>query len=85
MINLNTLNLEQTQAIHLIDNQYIGTNNYMGVVYFWHYDYRHYLRSASTHIKKLTHKALLKAGLDVGEASPEHEAIIKHYTRNVIM
>jgi hypothetical protein len=59
-----------------LDRTLIGGPNYMGVDYFWHYEYRHYLRDASEVERVRVHKKLLKAGLKVDGCSKQHEQII---------
>ena len=59
-----------------LDKTFIGTPNYMGVAYFWHYEYRHYLRDASEIERVRVHKRFLKAGLRVDGCSKKHEQII---------
>jgi hypothetical protein len=64
-----------------LDASFVGTPDYMGIAYFWHYDFRHYLRDSSRYRRRLVHKHLLDAGLDPVGNSAEHEAIIKRYAR----
>ena len=59
-----------------LDKTFIGGPNYMGVDYFWHYEYRHCLRNASPVQRVRVHKKLLKAGLKVDGCSEKHEKII---------
>jgi len=59
-----------------LDRTFIGTVNYMGAVYFWNYEYRHYLRDATFTERVKVHSAFLAAGLAVNGDSPAHEAII---------
>ncbi len=67
-----------------LDKKFIGTNSYLGIAYFWSYDYRHYLRGQSpTRLQKI-HQELLKAGLTPHDVSSEHEEIIKKYRHNKI-
>ena len=63
-----------------LDKTFIGTPNYMGVNYFWHHEYRHYLRDASECKRVRVHHKLLKAGLKVDGSSDLHEAIITKET-----
>ena len=75
-INLETATWEATQAIYKIDKSFIGTEHYMGVGYFWHSDYKSYLRDASCSKRKRVHQKLLRAGLQVDGRSPAHAKII---------
>jgi len=63
--------------LKLIDKKFLGTPDYMGMEWFWHYDYRHYLRDASYETRKKVHDALIEVDLPLSESSPEHESIIK--------
>jgi len=76
-INLNTITGEAFVKIHEIDQNFISTNNYLGIAYFWSYEYRHYLRDASTSKRKLIHNTFLKNGLILDQASKKHFTIIK--------
>lgn len=67
------------EAIHelmQLDEKFIGTTNYLGIRYFWHYDYRHYLRDATYIQRQKVHNAFLKAGLKLNESSNAHLSII---------
>ena len=64
-----------------LDKSFIGTPDYMGMAYFWHYDYRHYLRDSSPYRRRLVHKHLCAAGLDPVGNTPEHTAIITQYAK----
>ena len=59
-----------------LDDTFIGTPNYMGIDYFWHSEYKHYLRDASPLKRVRVHHKLLKAGLKVDGCSKQHEQII---------
>jgi hypothetical protein len=64
-----------------LDKSFIGTPDYMGVAYFWHYDYRHYLRDSSRYRRRLVHKHLIMAGLDPTGNTKAHTEIILKYAR----
>jgi hypothetical protein len=64
-----------------LDASFIGTPDYMGVAYFWHYDYRHYLRDSSPYRRRLVHKHLMAAGLDPAGNTSAHTAIVERYSR----
>jgi len=42
-----------------LDSSLIGTPDYMGLAYFWHYTYRHYLRDASPINRHKVHSAFI--------------------------
>ena len=71
-----TLSCAADQALLNLDKTFIGTDDYMGMTYFWHYEYRHYLRDTSYARRRHVHTALLAAGLEVNGESKEHLAII---------
>jgi hypothetical protein len=64
-----------------LDASFIGTPDYMGIAYFWHYDFRHYLRDSSRYRRRLVHKHLIEAGLAPDGNTKEHESIITRYAR----
>ena len=63
-----------------LDRSFVGTSDYMGLVYFWNHAYRHYLRGASCGKRKLVHDRLIRAGLKLSDVSAEHTSIIEHVT-----
>jgi hypothetical protein len=64
-----------------LDKSFIGTPDYQGHAYFWHYDFRHHLRDSSRYRRRLVHKHLIMAGLDPAGNTAQHEAIITRYAR----
>jgi len=75
-INLNTTTFEAGQAVLKLDKTFVGTEHYMGVAYFWEYEYRYPMRDASVATCKAVHAKMLAAGLKVNECSPAHDEII---------
>ena len=75
-INLETITWEATDALLKLDATFVGTRSYLGLAYFWAYEYRHYLRSASVAQCKKVHKKWLEADLDFLETSQAHWNII---------
>ena len=67
---------EATAKLLALDESFIGTPDYMGLAYFWHYCYRHSLRDASRARRCRVHDALVRAGLPLNGESPAHDAII---------
>ena len=65
--------------LNALDKTFIGTNSYMGFAYFWGQDYKHVLRDANNTQRQRVHNAMVKAGLELTEASLEHEAIVIKY------
>jgi len=77
MLNTNTLSMEAYCAIRKLDDSFVGTHKYIGIAWFWNYEYRHSLRGASYYRRRLVHKALLADGLNLGGKSEEHRCIIE--------
>jgi hypothetical protein len=78
MINLNNITFKAFSDIYELDKRYVGTDDYLGVAYFWNYDYRHYLRDTNNHRRKRVHDLFLREGLDVGGSSDKHLKIIQN-------
>lgn len=81
MINLNVTTYKAFYKLFNLDTKFVGTINYMGVAYFWNYEYRHYLRDASTAKRIKVHNAFLNENLDVSGTSERHFEIIKSITK----
>lgn len=75
-INLNAITPDALDKIYRLDETFIGTPNYLGVAYFWHYDYRYILRELTPAQRVKVHTKFLKAGLPVNGNSPEHYSIL---------
>jgi hypothetical protein len=73
LLNLTTTALD---LLRKLDSCLVGTPHYMGIAYFWAYEYRHYLRDKEYETCRICHQELLLAGLDVSGVSDEHEKII---------
>lgn len=63
-------------AVYKADNNFIGTPDYMGLAYYWHHEYKYYLRDASAVHRRRIHHKLIKAGLPLDGMSDAHHAII---------
>ena len=76
-LNLNTLTLDAYRELCNIDRKFIGTKDYIGLVYFHNYGYRHILRDdPSISQRKRIHAELLKRDLKVDGISKEHNEVI---------
>jgi len=64
------------EIMHQLDKGAIGTYEYIGIAYFWDYEYRHYLRDCSESCRKRVHHKLLKTGLPVDGKSDAHHQLI---------
>jgi hypothetical protein len=68
------------EAVLWLDAGFVGTPDYMGLSWFWNYEYRHSLRDASASVRQRIHAAFLKAGLPPDGASSEHGEIVRKFT-----
>jgi hypothetical protein len=67
---------DQYKRLLAIDEEWKGSEHYMGLAYFWNYDYRFAMRDATANQRVRVHRAFLAAGLDLDGRTGEHEAII---------
>ena len=83
-LNITALEADAINALHITDQKLVGTKAYMGIAWFWHNEYKHYMRGDIKPITYLTrrrvHNALLNAGLAVDGSSDQHLAIVTRYT-----
>lgn len=70
------------EALLWLDAGFVGTPDYMGLAWFWNYEYRHQMRDASFAKRQRVHAAFLKAGLTVDDHSDEHAAIVNKEARS---
>lgn len=77
IINFSSISSEAFKMIHELDKSWIGSDNYIGLAYFWNYEYRHFLRDTTTSKRRRIHNKLLQTGLDVSGASDDHLSIIR--------
>ena len=61
-INMNTASPTARQALYALDKTYVGTEDYLGLAYYWDHEVKHWMRDASTAKRKKIHELLLKAG-----------------------
>ena len=80
-LNLDITSMDQMIELDRFDRTQIGTPNYLGIAYFWHYDFRHHLRDVSYSIRKKVHHALVKNNLALDEYSAEHLSIVERITK----
>ena len=64
-------------AINALDETLVGTPDYMGIAYFWNWDYRHSMRELSSDKRCRIHDGFIEAGLELGGTSEAHLVIIK--------
>jgi len=81
LLNLDTITTDAYFKLMDLDRKLVGTYNYLGIAYYWHYDFRHYLRDATPDKRKKVHNTFLVYNLKVDEVSQMHwkllEQIIK--------
>ena len=70
------MDFEGSVRVRELDEEFVGTLNYMGLGWFWNYEYRHYLRDATHPQRRQVHKKFVKADLATDGESPEHLSII---------
>lgn len=83
-LDLESISSKATMKLLELDRSLIGTPEYMGLAYFWAYEYRHFLRDCTVKSRKKVHDKILEAGLPVDSESPEVEAIVKRYVKGYI-
>jgi len=71
------ITFEAFDKIFKLDKTFVGTENYLGLAYFWAYGYRHYLRDCTMAKRRKIHKKWLQAGLNLEGISDQHLNIIK--------
>jgi len=81
LLNLDTITTDAYLKLYDLDSKLVGTYNYLGIAYYWHYAFRHYLRDATPDKRKKVHNTFLVYNLKVDEVSQMHlellEQIIK--------
>ena len=82
-INLNTITFEALSKLYQLDKSFVGTPNYMGMAYFWNYEYRHYLRDMSNYRRRLVHKNGLEENVDFLEVgNRQWDIILYHWEKD---
>lgn len=81
-VQLEALGIPVTGGVgHALDDTRVGTPFYSGHAFFWHNEYRHYMRDQPDVIRKKVHDALMKAGLDLSGRSRRHGEVISRFVR----
>ena len=75
--NSEVVTFEASQAIRQLDETFVGTDSYLGLAYFWAYEYRHYMRDCTMAKRRKVHKKFMQAGLELDGESEEHLDIIE--------
>ena len=83
-----------TSDVLITDEARIGTPDYRGHAYFWHYAYRHHLRDLDgcppgvtegrygnllRQMRCTVHRDLLRLGLPLDARSPDHETVVRYH------
>ncbi len=79
LINLLGMSQESWIKLDALDSSFIGTKDYMGITFFWSYEYRHYLRDVPYAVRKMIHNEFLDNNLNVSEDSDKHLAILEKH------
>lgn len=72
--------LETYNLIRNIEKYNLGTTKYMGIGWFWNYEYRHYLRDSSYVTRQIIHDELVNYDLELDGISEKHHLIITAYS-----
>ncbi|NNE32499.1 MAG: hypothetical protein HKN40_09030 [Winogradskyella sp.] len=64
LINLNAISYGASSEIRKLDKKFVGTEDYMGVAFFWSHEYKHTLRDVSITQRRTIHHKALKLGID---------------------
>ena len=79
-INLNVITDEATQSLYKLDQEFVGTQNYMGLAYFWGQEYKHCLRQATVSQRRRIHNLGLKHNISFLVPNEEAWKIIRKIT-----
>ena len=79
-LNTETLTWEASLKLLNLDKTLVRTPDYMGIAYFWHYDFRHYLRDASYAKRRRIHNQWLKHGIDFDKPCDTALKIVRKIT-----
>lgn len=77
---LGVLTQSAYNKVKALDSKFIGTEDYMGLAYFWSVEYKAYLRDASPVERQQVHKEFLDKGLGVHDDSDAHQEIVSKIT-----
>ena len=75
-LDFNSITTKAYGALEAADVALIGTPDYVGIAYFWGWEYRRQMRDCSFSQRRRVHTAFIKAGLDTDGVSPAHGDII---------
>jgi len=75
-ININAISWGASSEIYKLDKRFIGTEDYMGVAYFWSHEYKHFLRDFTVSQRRRIHKKALKLKVDFTEVGAKQWELI---------
>tara|TARA_R110001599_G_scaffold305356_1_gene511688 strand:+ start:182 stop:823 length:642 start_codon:yes stop_codon:yes gene_type:complete len=88
-IDLNTTTNNATNELFDLDKKFVGTPDYLGLAFFWGYEFKYWLRDCTVAERKKVHSEWLKQGLDFAADSDNgidcapHWKIIKQVCKTV--
>jgi hypothetical protein len=68
---------DQHARLRAIDEEWKGSEHYMGLAYFWAYEYRFLLRDATANQRVRVHRAFRKAHLELDGESLLHIILLE--------
>lgn len=71
------LTRDQHLRLLAVDEEWVGSEHYMGLAYYWNYEYRFHLRDATASQRVRVHRMLLDLGLALDGYSPAHTAVVE--------
>jgi hypothetical protein len=80
VLNLEALSTEAYLKLLRLDKELVRTPDYIGLAYFWHHDFRHYLRDASYAKRRKIHNQWLYWGLDFDNPCDKAWEIVRKIT-----
>jgi hypothetical protein len=83
-INLNAISWGASGEIYKLDKKFIGTEDYMGVAYFWSHEYKHFLRDFTVSQRRRIHKKALKLGIDFTEVGAKQWELISEVLKRPV-
>jgi len=88
-IDLNTATSNAINELFDLDKKFVGTHDYLGLAFFWGYEFKHWLRDCTVAERKKVHSEWLKQGLNFaadynnGIDCAPHWKIIKQVCKTV--
>lgn len=80
-MNINHISIKGLTKLINLDKSFINTPDYLGLAYFWNYEYRHYLRDVNEQTRRKVHQSFIKNNLKINGESSDHLKIIRKITK----